>query len=207
MTPPLIVVVSRDPSVSERAAAAAGTIRVQRQEALAGTSGVPQGALWLIDTAVPALPPWQAADWGRLAQAGQFVVLTSTPSDDEGLLALEAGASGYCHAYASAQTLRSVIATIAEGHLWVGRSLMTRLLRGVSRAWGGRSAVQEWGASLTPREREVAARAASGEANLAIANALGITERTVKAHLSVVFEKLAVQDRLQLALKIHGIVP
>ena len=41
--------------------------------------------------------------------------------------------------------------------------------------------------------------------NLAIADALGITERTVKAHLKAVFEKLQVADRLQLALRVHGV--
>jgi DNA-binding NarL/FixJ family response regulator len=39
----------------------------------------------------------------------------------------------------------------------------------------------------------------------AIADALGITERTVKAHLKAVFEKLEVTDRLQLALRVHGV--
>ena len=47
--------------------------------------------------------------------------------------------------------------------------------------------------------------AASGQSNAQIADALGITERTVKAHLSAVFEKLEVTDRLQLALRVHGI--
>jgi DNA-binding NarL/FixJ family response regulator len=58
---------------------------------------------------------------------------------------------------------------------------------------------------LTEREITVARYAASGQANAQIAEALGITERTVKAHLSAVFEKLGVSDRLQLALLVHGI--
>ena len=58
---------------------------------------------------------------------------------------------------------------------------------------------------LTDREITVARYAASGQANAQIAEALGITERTVKAHLSAVFEKLGVSDRLQLALLVHGI--
>ncbi|MNW12082.1 Transcriptional regulatory protein LiaR [compost metagenome] len=58
---------------------------------------------------------------------------------------------------------------------------------------------------LTERETTVARYAASGQANAQIAEALGITERTVKAHLSAVFEKLKVSDRLQLALLVHGI--
>ena len=58
---------------------------------------------------------------------------------------------------------------------------------------------------LTDRESEVTLQAAHGATNAEIADALGITERTVKAHLSAVFDKLGVSDRLQLALRVHGI--
>ena len=64
----------------------------------------------------------------------------------------------------------------------------------------------DWdGGLLTERETTAARYAAGGWANAQIAEALGITERTVKAHLSAVFEKLGVSDRLQLALLVHGI--
>ena len=62
-----------------------------------------------------------------------------------------------------------------------------------------------WATPLTEREREVAQLAAVGDSNLSIALALGITERTVKAHLKAVFEKLDLSDRLQLALRVHGV--
>ena len=62
-----------------------------------------------------------------------------------------------------------------------------------------------WQGLAAEREREVAQRAATGDSNQAIGTALGITERTVKAHLKAVFEKLAVTDRLQLALRVHGV--
>jgi DNA-binding NarL/FixJ family response regulator len=54
--------------------------------------------------------------------------------------------------------------------------------------------------SLTPREREIVELVASGNCNKVIANKLNIADRTVKAHLSVIFQKLKVNDRLQLAL-------
>lgn len=46
---------------------------------------------------------------------------------------------------------------------------------------------------------------AGGASNKEIAGQLSITERTVKAHLSAVFEKLGLRDRLQLSLKINGL--
>lgn len=59
--------------------------------------------------------------------------------------------------------------------------------------------------SLTPRELMVAERVAHGASNREIADALEITERTVKAHLSAIFEKLEVRDRVQLALAMNNI--
>ena len=64
---------------------------------------------------------------------------------------------------------------------------------------------RRWRQALTQREVEIATLAAHGASNLSIASQCGITERTVKAHLSAVFEKLNVTDRLQLALRVHGI--
>jgi DNA-binding NarL/FixJ family response regulator len=58
---------------------------------------------------------------------------------------------------------------------------------------------------LTTREREVALLAANGASNKTIASDCDITERTVKAHLAAIFEKLHLTDRLQLALRVHGI--
>ena len=57
---------------------------------------------------------------------------------------------------------------------------------------------------LTPREREIALWIASGDRNKEIANRLEITERTVKAHLTSIFRKLGLTDRLRLALFILG---
>ena len=64
---------------------------------------------------------------------------------------------------------------------------------------------ERWSETLTAREKQVALLAAQGASNQRIAEDCDITERTVKAHLSAVFDKLGVTDRLQLALKVHGI--
>lgn len=58
---------------------------------------------------------------------------------------------------------------------------------------------------LTSRELMVAEQVAHGASNREIAEALDITERTVKAHLSAIFEKLGVRDRVQLALAMNNI--
>ena len=60
---------------------------------------------------------------------------------------------------------------------------------------------------LTARERMVAERVAIGASNREIAEALEISERTVKSHLSSIFEKLAIRDRVQLALAVNRVGP
>jgi DNA-binding NarL/FixJ family response regulator len=132
----------------------------------------------------------------------RIVVLSNIPSDDEALAALGAGAQGYCNAYADPAVLKEVAEVARRGGLWVGETLLSRLLGGLSQKLVERPADDPNSplSRLTAREREIARRVTHGESNKEIARGLKIAERTVKAHLTVVFEKLGVRDRLQLAL-------
>ena len=158
--------------------------------------------LVLLDAGLPRLPAWDDATWVSHCNSLKIVVASLRPDDNEGKRALSAGAAGYVHAYLPTTALRTVLHTVAAGNVWVGPTLLARLLRQVDQSLG-RSVV--WAEGLTQREKEVAERAAIGHANQAIADALGITERTVRVHLTAVFAKLDVEDRLQLALRVHGI--
>ncbi|WMD22995.1 response regulator transcription factor [Achromobacter seleniivolatilans] len=160
-------------------------------------------SLVVLDTDVPRLPSWQDPVWAASLGGLHLVVASPSPNDEQGTQALGAGAHGYCHSYAPAASLSQTLEVVASGGIWMGRSLVTRLLKLVTeRAQDSHS----WDAGLlTEREITAARYAASGQPNAQIAEALGITERTVKAHLSAVFEKLGVSDRLQLALLVHGI--
>jgi len=159
--------------------------------------------LAVLDTDVPRLPSWQDPIWVPAMAGMHLVVASPSPNDEQGTQALGAGAHGYCHSYAPAAALSQALEVVSSGGIWMGRSLVARLLKLVTeRAQDSHS----WDDGvLTERETTVARYAASGQANAQIAEALGITERTVKAHLSAVFEKLKVSDRLQLALLVHGI--
>jgi two-component system nitrate/nitrite response regulator NarL len=133
----------------------------------------------------------------------RVVVLSNIPSDDEAMAALGAGAQGYCNAYAAPEVLREVAEVARRGGLWVGETLLSRLLSGLSQRFLADRPAEVANGPLTrlsAREREIARRVAHGESNKEIARGLKIAERTVKAHLTVVFEKLGVRDRLQLAL-------
>jgi DNA-binding NarL/FixJ family response regulator len=186
--------------------------QAQRLTTAIELDNLPVGSLAMIDIAHPQRPEWNDARWRVWAGHLSIIALSSEPQDDEGIAAMEAGASGYCHAYANAATLQQVVEVVSSGELWVGRSLLTRLLKGVNqninKNLGETAAARPadtWRKLLTEREVEVATMAAQGASNLGIAEVLGITERTVKAHLSSIFEKLDVADRLQLALRVHGV--
>lgn len=134
-----------------------------------------------------------------------MVALSDQPNDDEALVCFSV-ARGYCNTHAVPEMLRRVADVVLNGGLWIGESLMQRLLEGTARIpspapW---DAPPDWAVLLTERERQVAVAVAEGGSNKEIARQLGITERTVKAHAGAIFEKLDVRDRLQLSLLVHG---
>lgn len=133
-----------------------------------------------------------------------IVVLSDTPNDQEALAAFAVAARGYCNSHANAETLLQVANVVQQGGLWIGESLMQRLINVTGKvAVPPTQASSEWAVKLTDREKEVARVVASGASNKEIARELGITERTVKAHLTTIMDKLGVRDRLQLALVVH----
>lgn len=86
-------------------------------------------------------------------------------------------------------------------------SLMQRLLTATARVQfvePERAPLPAWVTLLTVREQEVAMAVAKGASNKEIARQLDITERTVKAHVGAILDKLKVRDRLQLSLCING---
>jgi DNA-binding NarL/FixJ family response regulator len=133
------------------------------------------------------------------------VVLADVPDDLAALEAFSAGARGYCNSRANPRVLKLVSDVVLQGGLWVGESLLRRIVTGVQRVAPSSQPNQKTIDSinaLTPRERQVAEAVADGDSNKDVARRLSITERTVKAHLSTIFDKLGVKDRLQLSLKI-----
>lgn len=159
--------------------------------------------LVLLDANLPQLPHWDDQRWSSLLDNARVILTSARPSDEVGRQALARGAFGYAHAYSTPATLENILDSVSKGNIWMGRSLLQRLLRDVDSRLPEASA--DWAKELSPREQEVARYAAIGESNAEIAERLAITERTVRAHISGVFEKLKVQDRLMLALRVHGV--
>jgi two-component system nitrate/nitrite response regulator NarL len=159
------------------------------------------------------------------AEPGTRVVLLSgMPDPLEGLNALNQGVRGYTHAYGVPALLQEVAQAVEHGGLWVGRDLLQRLVGASTAALAERAKLDKtsvpvatttgiapllvatpvtngW-ALLSVREAQVARAVAVGRSNREVADLLFISERTVKAHLSAVFEKIGVRDRLQLVLRL-----
>ncbi|MFI4923251.1 MAG: response regulator transcription factor, partial [Burkholderiales bacterium] len=120
----------------------------------------------------------------------------------------KAGVRGCCKKDIEPKQLNYVIAAIQQGELWIRRTLTCRLLDELGIIAHEKNQIKQAAsnllANLTRREHEIATLVGSGESNKQIAQRLAITERTVKAHLTEIFRKLDVADRLKLALIVTG---
>ena len=147
----------------------------------------------LMDLQMPGMDGVRATREITAASSSQVLVLTSFSDPDRITDAIDAGAMGYTLKDADPEDLLEAIRSVARGESpldpRVARQLLTARARG--RAAGG---------DLTTRELEVLELVRQGLANKQIARRLGITERTVKAHLTSVFSALGVTDRTGAAL-------
>ena len=164
---------------------------------------VPQ--ILMLDFGLPELDGVRGVAALRKANpATNIVVLSGAISEETELALFKAGVRGYCRDNIDPQLLKRVIVAVQVGELWIRRSLVPRLLDelGVqfSSTVDDKRAVTGRLAYLTVREREIAALVGSGGTNKQIAKQLDISERTVKAHLTEIFRKLGIADRLKLAL-------
>lgn len=137
-----------------------------------------------------------------------LVLLSDVPDEGQVLQALALGAAGCCNSRAAPEVLRQVAVVVGNGGLWVGQSLLRQLVGATTRRFGQLQNLpknDDWTLLLSEREIQVARLVANGASNKEIAEPLAITERTVKAHLTAIFEKLGVRDRLQLSLRVNGV--
>jgi DNA-binding NarL/FixJ family response regulator len=128
----------------------------------------------------------------------RVVMLTAFSDRDRVLAALDAGAVGYVLKDAEPQELLDAVRAAAAGDAPLAPRAARQLLAARS---------EERHAELSKREREVLVLVAEGLPNKLIARRLEISEKTVKAHLTSVFQRIGVNDRTQAALwaQRHGL--
>ena len=157
----------------------------------------------LMDLAMPRLDGAGAMrELRRRGSPARVIVLTSFVDEGRLLPALQAGAAGYLLKDVAPQELARAIRAAHDGEALLDPGVAGRLLDAMARAPG-------LATELTARETEVLALIVRGRANKVIARELGISEKTVKAHVGRVLAKLGVADRTQAALLAvrTGLVP
>jgi DNA-binding NarL/FixJ family response regulator len=148
----------------------------------------------LMDLSMPVLNGVEAARQIVAAHGGavSVVVLTSFSDREEIMAALDAGASGYLLKDAEPGELVRGVHAAARGEAPLAPKAAREVLTARTE--------QKPSADLSPRERDVLRLVAQGRPNKLIARELGISEKTVKAHLTSIFQRIGVTDRTQAAL-------
>ena len=151
----------------------------------------------LMDLRMPGMDGMTAIERLHASQPQLAVVILTTFNEDELMLrGLQAGAKGYLLKDTGREALFNAIRAAARGETLLKPEIMARLLTFAQAKGSARApATAEGGPTLSEREKEVLAAVARGERSKEIAARLGITERTVKAHLDSIYNKLGVDSR------------
>jgi NarL family two-component system response regulator YdfI len=148
----------------------------------------------LMDLRMPGMDGLTAIEHIRQEFPEIAIVILTTFNEDELMRrGLGLGAMGYLLKDTDRTTLFNTIRAAARGEALLKPEVLDKILRSDSHQGGGLSPKEEL--DLTDREIEVLHAAAQGKTSREIAFNLGITERTVKAHLSNIYTKMEVESR------------
>jgi NarL family two-component system response regulator YdfI len=148
----------------------------------------------LMDLRMPHMDGLTAIEKLHVEQPEIAVVILTTFNEDELLYrGLQAGARGYLLKDTDRTTLFDTIRAAARGETLLKPEIMARVLSRASQSASDSKSAES--VNLTDRELEVLKAVARGERSKEIAVQLGISERTVKAHLASIYNKLGVDSR------------
>ncbi len=153
---------------------------------------------WLDLSSVPQGDWLDAID--TLSVRSKVVVLSASPSQAEASQFIRIGAMGYCHLGTPVDRLQEIALVLAHEGFWLPKEMIQRITQMTRRLGAQKFNPEQDPNQLTSRERAVADLIGLGANNAEIANRLNMSERTVKAHLTSIFQQLNVRDRVQLAL-------
>lgn len=178
----------------------AGTLDHARQ-VLAGDDGID---LVLLDLELPG----SRGLMGLAALRAEFpavAMVMISAHEDPGTIrrALACGAMGYIPKSASPEQLTQALRTVLDCREYIPPQLADEVARGGGE--DGAEALARRLARLTPQQHRVLAQVAEGRLNKQIAYEMGIQERTVKAHLTAIFERLGVRNRTQAGVALRSL--
>jgi DNA-binding NarL/FixJ family response regulator len=141
----------------------------------------------------------------RLDAPPKVIVLTTFQADEQVMGALRAGADGFLLKDTPPAEIVAAVRLVADGEAMLSPSVTRTLLShfGDAEAAERRRLARQRLAALTDRERQVAVAVGSGASNAEVAASLFMSEATVKAHVSRLFAKLGVGNRVQIAIVVH----
>ncbi len=156
----------------------------------------------LLDLAMPNLPGLETlAELARGEDPVRTIMLTAAIERTQIVEALQLGARGIVLTDSATQLLLKAVRSVMAGQYWLGRESVSDLvaaLRDLMPRGGDEPPQKRYG--ITPREMEVISTIVAGYTNKDIAQKFSISEQTVKHHLTNIFDKLGVSNRLELAL-------
>jgi len=164
----------------------------------------------LLDLLLPKLSGLEVlAELSKLGTQTRTIMLTAAIEREQVIEALQLGVRGIVLKHSALQLLLKSIRCVNEGQYWIGQEGVSDLIHALRRMKPSHSASgikQNFG--LSSREMEVIALIVAGYTNKDLARELGISENTAKHHLTNIFDKLGVSNRLELVLYAvdHGLV-
>lgn len=174
-------------------------------ESLTEKLGKLKPEILLLDYELPGLKDQQSIlGLINLKKGIKILVLSSGLTDEIEWKLFKVGVKGCCQNDIQPEQIKRVMNVISQGELWIRRTLTNQLLNEYVKVTNAKKrneqATNDLLENLTHREYEIATLIGCGESNKKIAQQLAITERTVKAHLTEIFRKLHISDRIKLAL-------
>ncbi len=155
----------------------------------------------LLDLAMHRVPGLEALkELANSPNPSRTILLTAAIEKEQIVESLQLGARGVVLKESATELLFKSIRAVMAGQYWVGRERVSELVEGLTRLMASSGSVPSKNLGLTPRELEIVSTIVAGYTNREIAKKFSLSEQTVKHHLTNIFDKLGVSNRLELAM-------
>jgi len=132
-----------------------------------------------------------------------ILLLSDIPTLEEGITILQIGVNGYGNSYLNSSHLTHAMDVVSDGNVWLTPQFLSTLIQETYTPSKEDKKASPRLSLLSKREMEIAKYVAQGLKNTEIAERTQITNRTVKAHITSIFDKLQINDRLSLVLMLR----
>lgn len=132
-----------------------------------------------------------------------ILALATTPTIEEAIKLLSIGVKGYGNRKMREENLFLALETIKSGHIWLPPDILIRMIDLIPRRQHAPPENAHF-SRLSKREKEVAEYVVRGMTNQEIAEKMFVSLRTIKAHLSSIYDKTGLRNRLELGLRLKG---